>query len=57
MSTDPNKARPFTEVEIEMMMRTYGRVLTWDEFVERRYRFVSTDQDVSIDPDGIMRIR
>jgi hypothetical protein len=46
----------YTERQKKMMMETYGRILTPEEFAERKRRFCSTEEDITYTEDGIMKL-
>ena len=53
--TKPKKPS-FTKEQKEFMLETYGRILTPEEWEERKKRFVSGPDDIAYGPDGILKL-
>jgi hypothetical protein len=53
--TTPKKAS-FTREQRKFMLETYGRILTPEEWEERKKRFVSGPDDITYGPDGILKL-
>lgn len=52
MSNNEKKEHTYTDAEKKHMMETYGRILTPEEWRERKSRFVSGPEDVLVDDKG-----